>query len=593
MKRAWAVFAVAAIVLTGSIRAESARLEVIDPLTLPPPNQLELVLPGDARPASDKIVGRLWEKAAAGEPGEAIEVIVTLHEPLILEAAKLDETAREALRVENVAAVEHSFAGKATALGAWDLQGLSHVPIVFLKAQPSLLSRLAALPEVRALQDNAPMELSRTQGASLMKADVLRTTHGGAGNGIGVAIVDSGVDATHPELSSRVVAWQDLTGTTGDGRIDGNGHGTSVAGIVAGVSGGMAPQATIWAMKVFTNDGSGNNAWTLAALNSLYANRALFGGLDLVNMSLGNSSTERWNSDCDAQFPAEAAVVNQLVGAGIAVFAASGNSAQKDGIKSPACLSNVISVGAVYDANVGPGTFDVCTEASSAADKITCYSNSGPPLDILAPSHCAWTPHPGGVYNTCFGGTSAASPYAAGVAAQILSLRPGTSPAALRSALMTTGKPITDVNGITRGRVEAVAAYQALVPNTGPCVEDTTTACLLNSRFRARVRYRNGFDNGLPDTYALRKPVTGFANPNFETEFFYFNDVNNIEVLLKMLDQGNVDPQGYPTIAVLFGSATPLRLEITITDTQKGVTRTYSNQFGSQQGSTDFTAFRK
>ncbi len=125
------------------------------------------------------------------------------------------------------------------------------------------------------------------------------------------------------------------------------------------------------------------------------------------------------------------------------------------------------------------------------------------------------------------------------------------------------------------------------------CVEDTTTACLLNGRFSATVRYRNVFDNQPANATASRKPVTGFANPNFETVFFFFNSSDNIEILLKMLDQGNTNSQGQPTIAVLFGTATPLRVELTIVDTNTGTVRTYTSSFNSGQGGTDFTAFVK
>jgi hypothetical protein len=125
------------------------------------------------------------------------------------------------------------------------------------------------------------------------------------------------------------------------------------------------------------------------------------------------------------------------------------------------------------------------------------------------------------------------------------------------------------------------------------CVQDATTACLLNGRFRATVRFRSVFDNQPANANALRKPVTGFANPNFETAFFYFNSPDNIEILLKMLDQGNTNGSGQPTIAVLFGSATPLRVELTITDTQSGAVKTYLSPFNSQRGGTDFTAFVK
>ena len=125
------------------------------------------------------------------------------------------------------------------------------------------------------------------------------------------------------------------------------------------------------------------------------------------------------------------------------------------------------------------------------------------------------------------------------------------------------------------------------------CTQDATTACLLNARFKATVRFRNAFDNQPADSTAFLKPVTGFASSNFETVFFYFNSANNIEILLKMLDQGNTNSLGQPTIAVLFGSATPLRVELTITDTATGTVRTYTSAFNTGQGGTDFTAFVK
>jgi hypothetical protein len=139
----------------------------------------------------------------------------------------------------------------------------------------------------------------------------------------------------------------------------------------------------------------------------------------------------------------------------------------------------------------------------------------------------------------------------------------------------------------------SISQYINTTAPSGPCTEDATTACLLNSRFRAKLRFRNGFNNNPVDTDAFRKPVTGFANPAFETVFFYFNDINNIEVVLAMLDQGNTNGSGQPTIAVKIGTATPLRLELTITDTQTGAQRTYFIPFGAQTGVIDFTAFVK
>jgi hypothetical protein len=131
-------------------------------------------------------------------------------------------------------------------------------------------------------------------------------------------------------------------------------------------------------------------------------------------------------------------------------------------------------------------------------------------------------------------------------------------------------------------------------PPPGACIPDAATSCLLDNRFEVRVRYRGVFDNNAVDTQAQVKSVIGFADPSYETAFFYFNSSNNIEMMVKILDQGNVDAQNHPTIAVLYGTATPLRVEVTIRDTKSGgATRTWTTEFGKMQGTTDFTAFLK
>lgn len=131
------------------------------------------------------------------------------------------------------------------------------------------------------------------------------------------------------------------------------------------------------------------------------------------------------------------------------------------------------------------------------------------------------------------------------------------------------------------------------ISSAAVCLPSATSACMLNNRFQVSVSYRSAFDNNPVDTDALLKPVTGFASTSYETAFFYFNSSNNIEMLVKILDQGNTDSQGRATIAVLIGTATPLRIQVTITDTKTGAVKQYSSAFGSMQGITDFTAFLK
>jgi len=420
----------------------------------------------------------------------------------------------------------------------------------------------------------------RSQGGALINAPALRASHGANGSGVGVAVLDSGIDGTHPELASRIVAEGDFTGTTGSGLIDDTGHGTACGGIIAGTSGGMAPQASLWAIKVLKADGQGSTFDILAGLNAIYASRNDFGGLDIVNMSLGSRGP--YNSDCDAQSPFNP-IFNSLYNAGIAIFVSSGNNGDIAGIGHPACHSKAVAVGAVYDANIGPASFDnvpgqggTCTDSTTAADQITCYSDSGNPLDILAPSHCATTPKPGGGNESCFGGTSAAAPYAAGVGAQILSIRPSTSPAQLRNAFMTTGKPLTDVNGITRSRIDAVQAYQALAGGgtPGPCTRDARTACLLNNRFEVRVTYNTGSQGGDAQVMSFN----GARTESDQSVFFYFFDNVNFEMGVKMV---NACTPPFNQYWAFVSGLTNVGYQVSIRDSVTGATKTYSNPLGT------------
>jgi hypothetical protein len=153
----------------------------------------------------------------------------------------------------------------------------------------------------------------------------------------------------------------------------------------------------------------------------------------------------------------------------------------------------------------------------------------------------------------------------------------------------TNGVPDPGGSGFDRYAFGVPASACAAPPAS--CVPDSTTGCLLNGRFKTTVRYRNAFDDDLVDSTAFIKPVTGFASDVSETAFFYFGNQDNVEMMVKILDQGNVNPQGQQTIAVLFGSATPLRIELTVTDTESGAQHVYVSHEGAMSGGQDFTAF--
>ncbi|NOZ93503.1 MAG: S8 family serine peptidase [Acidobacteria bacterium] len=454
---------------------QPAALRSVDPLLTSPPS-VEIRWSPDTRDPAEKMTPLLHRRLAQVDESGELKVLVTLVTPADATAMRGGTGRNDEAEAARMSVLEHQFVDAAVPLGFRAIHGLRHIPVVVGRIPAGAVRELAALPIVRAVEPDFKLRAMRTEGAALMHSDTL-LAQGGDGNGIGVAILDSGIDWTHPELpaGTKVVVHADYTGTqTGDTTgFDDQGHGTAVAGIIGGLQGGMAPKATLWALKVLDSKGSGDFSNSVRALDDVYANRDQFGGVRVVNMSLGGGGP--FNNQCDGQMPAMDAALAKVVNAGIAVFISSGNEGCTNGISFPACISDAIAVGAVYDAAMGSAAFGEggctpggCTDQSTAADMITCYSSSGAPLDILAPSHCATTTKLGGGYESCFGGTSAASPYAAGVAAQLLSLRPQTTVAQLKTALTSTGRPITDTrNGITRPRIDAVQASQYLAGGGG------------------------------------------------------------------------------------------------------------------------------
>ncbi len=444
-----------------------------NPLAGPPPG---IDLSGhwvpDGRTPAEKITPPLQMELSRVPRGTRLRVIVLLVEPRgVALSQQLRRRADEARMRELVAALEHEFVGRASLLGFEPRRGMVNIPAVVGTIPSDVVEQVAALPMVRAVELDFEIRAFRQEGGAMIRSPELRNA-GGDGDGIGVAILDSGIDWTHPELpqGDAVVAAGDFTGTqTGnEAGMDDEGHGTAVAGIVAGRSGGMAPKAHLWSLKVLASDGSGSYSNIVSALDTAYSNRNQYGGLHVVNMSVGGGAPI--GGTCDNDMPSMTEVVGKLVDAGVVIFAASGNDGCSTGISFPACISNVVSVGAVYDASFGGVSFGEgnctpggCSDPTTAAYQITCYSNSGSNLDILGPSHMCTTPKLGGGYEYQFGGTSAASPYAAGLAAQILSLRPSTTPAEMRNALSSTGYAVTDSrNGITRRVIDGQAALQAL-----------------------------------------------------------------------------------------------------------------------------------
>lgn len=210
------------------------------------------------------------------------------------------------------------------------------------------------------------------------------------GQGIVVATIDTGVLYTHPDLKDQIIGGMDFTGK-GD-FLDGNGHGTHVAGtILADDTGhgivGMAPKAKLLALKALGDDGSGSMEWTVQALRY-----AIDQKVDIINMSLGGPGIPELHQ-----------LVIEAQQKGIIICAASGNEGDNNPatveISFPGDYHEVVEVGAVdFNSVMAP------------------FSNTNPEVDILAPGVHILSTYLNNAY-AYLDGTSMATPHVAGAMA--------------------------------------------------------------------------------------------------------------------------------------------------------------------------------
>ena len=347
------------------------------------------------------------------------------------------------------------------------------------------LSKLMANPDVLRVDLDGGGSGHLAQSVPLIQADKVHAL-GFTGRGVTVAVLDSGIDTAHPDLSDALRAEQcfctnaDGTGCCPDGSTqqsgpgsaeDDQGHGTNVTGIITSAGRiapvGVAPDAGIVAVKVLDSQGRfASSAQVISGLNWLLMTQP---EVRAVNMSLGTSAL--FSGACDnvtAFTMAFAAAIDTLKSRGVTVFASSGNNGSTTQMPAPACVANTVSVGAVYDTNVGAVTFLGCADPTTAADQVTCFTNSPPNLDLLAPGALITSTGLGGSTST-FVGTSQASPHAAGAAAVLLEVNPALTPDQIETTLKMTGVSVTDAkNGLAFPRIDlldAVQAVQMVVPN--------------------------------------------------------------------------------------------------------------------------------
>ena len=261
------------------------------------------------------------------------------------------------------------------------------------------------------------------------------------GAGVKVGIIDTGIDLNHPDLKSNIKGGFNAI-TQRKSAADDNGHGTHVAGTVAGIDNaigviGVSPDVSLYAIKVLGANGSGYLSDVIEGIQWAVAQN-----MNIINMSLGTSVNIE--SLHDAVIAANAA--------GVVIVAAAGNSGSA--LLYPAAYPETIAVG-----------------ATDITDSIAPFSNRGTGLDLVAPGVDIFSTYKGSAYATLTG-TSMASPHVAGTAALVLSTPVGASdvnfngrwdPAEVFSKLISTATDLGPTGFDTDsgyGLVNAAAAVE-------------------------------------------------------------------------------------------------------------------------------------
>jgi subtilisin family serine protease len=336
------------------------------------------------------------------------------------------------------------------------------------------LESLRQNPDVQAVALDMQIHAVLTESVALIRADRVWNELGLTGAGVNVAVLDSGVDLTHPDLADHIVAQHCFSKgdcppngvDEGENAQDENGHGTHVAGILASRGSvsprGVAPGAGIVAVRVMDKTGSGWNSDLVAGTDWVVANQARL-NVRVINMSLGAGQYADVCDTQDANTMLEAAAIGAARQAGIVAFAASGNDAQANAMLAPACVSGVVSVGATYDANLGPKSWPGCSDTNARTDQVACFSDSSPALDLLAPGAVIVSTALGGG-QISESGTSMATPHASATAALMLQAYPGLTPSEIETVLKSTGVRVTDLrNGRITPRIDAFAAATQVI----------------------------------------------------------------------------------------------------------------------------------
>lgn len=298
------------------------------------------------------------------------------------------------------------------------LTDFSFIQVASAKVPAKAIKGLKNNPKVEYVEiDDVVTESVQTTpwGIERIGADVVQSSY--TGNGIKIGVIDSGIDHNHPDLKDNYMGGYDFVNGDSD-PMDDRGHGTHVAGTIGAKENdfgvvGVAPDASLYGIKVLDSSGSGSFSWVAAGIQWAITN-----DMDIITMSLG--------SDSDSATMRNA--VDQAYSNGVLVVAAAGNDGNKKG------KGDNVDYPARYDSAIA-------VAASDSNDKRASWSSTGPAVELTGPGVSIYST----VWDDTYSyksGTSMATPHVTGVAALLMEAEPSLTAAQVRSRLQTTAEDL-------------------------------------------------------------------------------------------------------------------------------------------------------